>query len=360
MIYDLVMTTYKDSGVDTQAGGQASRKAYDHARATFASRAGKMGTPVEDTGGFAGLIDMGGFYLVQNDDGTGSKMELAHAMKKYDTLGRDLLAMVVDDAICTGAEVISVSNTLDVPRIDTAMVDRLMGGLSSACIEQHIVIPGGEIAEVPGAVRSPVWNATSVGIIEKGKELQPESVAEGDIVLALQSGVARSNGFSLIRKILRDAHGKNWHETPWRNDVSWGEILLTPSVIYHAALLSLLGRFGEERKVPIKSLTHITGGGIPENLARTLKKTGLGAHLTNLFRPHDAIQDLITLGKVETAEAYRTWNMGNGMLAIVDPADAKHAVESLVSQNIATTQAGVITKKGGIEIMAYDGTKLTF
>lgn len=359
MIYDLVMTTYKDSGVDTQAGGQASRKAYDHARATFSSRAGKMGTPVEDTGGFAGLIDMGGFYLVQNDDGTGSKMELAHAMRKYDTLGRDLLAMVVDDAICTGAEVISVSNTLDVPSIDTEMVDQLMGGLSHACSQQHIIIPGGEIAEVPGAVNSPVWNATSVGIIEKGQELKPETVAEGDIVLSLQSGVARSNGFSLIRKILCDAHGESWHEIKWRDGTSWGEILLTPSVIYHGALLTLLGRFGEQRKVPVKSLTHITGGGIPENLARTLKKTGLGASLTDIFHPHDAIKDLIALGNVETAEAYRTWNMGNGMLAIVDPADAKRALESLLSQNIHAKQAGVVTKKGGIEILAYDGTKLT-
>jgi phosphoribosylformylglycinamidine cyclo-ligase len=360
MIYALAMTTYKDSGVDTQAGGEASKKAYEHACATFASRKGKMGTPVEDTGGFAGLIDMGGFYLVQNDDGTGSKMEIAHAMKKYDTLGYDLLAMVVDDAICTGAEVISVSNTLDVPSVDTAMVDALMGGLSKACQEQNILIPGGEIAEVPGAVHSPVWNATSVGIIEKGNELQPATIAEGDTILALQSGVARSNGFSLIRKILSDAHGEHWYDTEWKDGISWGEIMLKPSVIYHGALLSLLGRFGEERTVAIKSLTHITGGGIAENLERTLRKSGLGAELTELFEPHDAMKDLIALGNIDTKESYRTWNMGNGMLVIVDSALAEIASKSLVSQNIQVTQAGVVTKQAGIDISAYDGTKLSF
>lgn len=353
------MTTYRESGVDIEAGDRASGKAYAHAMATFKSRKGMTGSAVAEEGGFAGLIDMGGFYLVQNDDGTGSKMELACAMRKFDTLGYDLLAMVVDDAICTGAEVISVSNTIDVPKVDEKMIDSLMAGLSKACQEQKIIIPGGEIAEVPGATTSPVWNATSVGIIEKGRELKAETIAVGDAVIALFSSGARSNGFSLIRKILSTRYGEDWHKQTWK-DSTWGKVLLTPSIVYHGALLTLLGRFGEERLVEIKTLTHITGGGIAGNFRRTLKKSGLGAALTDLWEPHDFYKDLVELGGVETAEAYRVWNMSTGMLAVVDPADADATVNGLKKQNIQAKQVGVVTKKSDILISAYNGSELTF
>ena len=347
------MTTYKDSGVDIDAGNTASRIAYDHAKSTFDSRSGKMGSAVINDGGFAGMLDMGEFFLVQNDDGTGSKMELAVAMNRFDTIGYDLLAMVVDDAICTGAEVVSVSNTLDVGYIDTNMIDPLLAGLAKACLEQRIVIPGGEIAEVPGAVNSPVWNATSVGIVKKEHVIDTTTITEGDSIIALQSGVARSNGFSLIRKILSDTQGENWYNEPWRGQ-TWGEIMLTPSVIYHSALLNLLGRYNEERKITIKGLAHITGGGIAENLRRTLRASHTGANLTTLFPPHDAIKDLMVLGSVSIDEAYKTWNMGNGMLIIVDPADVHESVALLQSSGIQAQVAGSVTSNTDITLTTYN------
>lgn len=352
------MTTYKDSGVDIQGGNEASRIAYEHAKKTFASRSGKIGEPVSDDGGFAGLLDMGDFYLVQNDDGTGSKMELAVAMGKFDTIGADLVAMVADDAICTGAEVISLSNTLDVAYIDQAMIDSLLGGLSKTCQQQKIVMPGGEIAEVPGAVNSPVWNATSVGVVAKDRVIDTGKISEGDVILSLQSGVARSNGFSLIRKILTDAYEENWHAVEWKNGVTWGEIMLTPSIMYHGALLTLLGRHGEDRFIDIKGLAHITGGGIAENLKRTLKKSGCGADLTDLFAPHDAIKDLITLGSVTIDEAYRTWNMGNGMLVIVAKDDADVSLDKLHSAGLEAKIAGSVTSGGEVAVHAFDGSVL--
>lgn len=352
------MTSYKDSGVDIDAGNAASSTAYSHAKSTFASRAGMMGEPVSEDGGFAGLLDMGDFYLVQNDDGTGSKMELAVAMQKFDTIGSDLVAMVVDDAICMGAEVVSLSNTLDVPSVDQSMIDALLAGLSKACTEQKIVLPGGEIAEVPGAVNSPVWNATSVGIVKKDKVIDTSTISEGDVVVALRSGVARSNGFSLIRKILSDAHGKDWYAVEWNNGMTWGEVMLTPSVIYHGALLSVLGRYGEDRTINIKGLAHITGGGIAENLKRTLKKSGCGAELTNLFPPHDAIKDLITLGNVAINEAYRTWNMGNGMLVVIDSVDADTCITAMSSAGIDAQVAGTITAHSDVVVHAFDGSVL--
>jgi phosphoribosylformylglycinamidine cyclo-ligase len=177
-------------------------------------------------------------------------------------------------------------------------------------------------------------------------------------VIALQSAVARSNGFSLIRKVLSDAHGEDWHTVEWKDDVSWGEILLTPSVVYHKAVLSLIGRHDEAAKVDVKGISHITGGGIAENLRRTLKKSGCGAVLSDLFEPHDAIKDLITLGSVEIEEAYRTWNMGNGMLVIVSANDADASLELLQSAGIQAKVAGTITSDSEVTVHAFDGSKI--
>lgn len=356
--YSPCMTTYKDSGVDIEAGNTASTAAYNLAKTTFPTRNGAIGAAVVEDGGFAGLLDMGEFYLVQNDDGTGSKMEVALAVGKLDTLGYDLLAMVVDDAICTGAEVISVSNTLDVPQVSVEQVSALLKGLSDACIEQKIVLPGGEIAEVPGAVNSLVWNATSVGVVGKDRVIDTGTIIPGDTVISLRAGVARSNGFSLIRKILNDAFGDNWHTKEWRNGTSWGEIVLTPSVIYHAALLQLLGRYNEERTVDVKGLAHITGGGIAENFRRILKKSGFGADLHSLWEPHDALKDLIQIGNVPLEEAYRTWNMGNGMLMVVSPDDVDTSLELLQETGIEAAVAGTITEQDTIAITSYESTPL--
>ena len=150
------MVDYKKSGVDIQAGDKASKIAYNHAKSTFASRNGMIGEPVIDDGAFAGLFNMGNFYIVQCDDGVGTKMEIAERIGKFDTLGYDLLAMVVDDVVCMGAETISITNTLDTNKVDVAIIGDLMKGLAKACNEQKVVIPGGEIAEVGNVVNSNV------------------------------------------------------------------------------------------------------------------------------------------------------------------------------------------------------------
>lgn len=344
------MITYKDSGVDIEAGDKASKAAYGHAMDTFATRKGMIGEPVQEEDGYAGFLDMGDYYLVQSDDSTGTKIDLAYAVGKFDSLGYDLLAMVCDDAVCVGAEVISVSNCLDVPQIEPSIVDGLMAGLSRACQEQKIVVPAGEIAEVPGAVHRGVWSATSVGIVKKDRVIDPGTIQAGDAVIAIQSGVARSNGFSLIRKILSDQFGENWTSQEWKDGTTWGEIFLTPSVIYHDAILRLTGRFDEERQVNVKGVSHITGGGIPSKFRRILKKSGLGAELTDLWDPHPALQDLIDLGNVPLDEAYRTWNMGNGMLVVVDQNDVEQTLSLLASASREAKVAGVITQDAEIKI----------
>ena len=354
------MTTYKDSGVDVAAGDAASGAAYKRATETFASRKSMLGAPVLEKGGFAGLLDMGDYYLVQTTDGTGTKMDLAAAMGRYDTLGYDLLAMVADDVVCTGAEVIAVSNCIDVPKVDAQMIDALMRGFSQACKKQKIVIPAGEIAEVPGAVTRGVWSASAIGIVAKDRVIRPETLEPGDTVISLRSAVARSNGFSLIRAILAKKYGQKWYAKQWKDGTTWGEVMLTPSVVYHAAVLALLGRFGQERRIPVKGIAHITGGGIPSKLRRILKKTGLGAELPDLWPPHDAIADLIALGNVPMEEAYRTWNMGNGMLMVVAEEHGNQTIQLLKKSGIDAKRAGVISKNPAIVFPAYGGEKLRY
>ncbi len=321
------MTNYKKAGVDIKAGDRASKIAYNYAKSTFASRQGMIGEPVVDEGSFAGLINMGDFYIVQSDDGVGTKMEIAEKIGKFDTLGYDLLAMVADDVVCLGAETISVTNTLDTNKVDADIIGDLMKGLAKACIEQKVVIPGGEIAEVGKAVNGNVWNATAVGVLEKEKVITGEDIKPGDKIIALKESGFRSNGFSLIRYIIDQKFGYEGYSKSSPFGKNWGELLLEPSKIYSGALLEILGRFGMKRKVNIKGIAHITGGGIPGNFKRVLKQTELGARFDNLFEPSDIVKEIQEMGEVTEEEAYKTWNMGNGMMLITAPGDVEKILE---------------------------------
>ena len=323
------MADYKKAGVDIEMGDRASNIAYSFAKTTFASRKNMIGEPVTDEGSFAGMLDMGDFYIVQGDDGVGTKMEVAERIGKFDTLGFDLLAMVADDVICLGAETISITNTLDTNKVEPDIIHDLMKGLAKACIEQKVVIPGGEIAEVGRSVNGNVWNATAVGVLEKDKTITGNEIKPGDMIIALHERGFRSNGFSLVRYILEKEFDENIYNKPSPFGKSWGEMILKPSIIYSSALLELLGRFGEDRKFNIKGIAHITGGGIPGNFNRILKRTGLGADFNDLFPPSAMVKEIQKIGNVSEAEAYKTWNMGNGMMIVIDKEDADMVLNAL-------------------------------
>ncbi len=342
------MATYKESGVDVDLGDRCSKAAYNAAKGTFVGRKGMMGQPVTDEGGFAGLLDMGDFYLVQSDDGVGTKMEVAEKLNKFDTLGYDLLAMVVDDAICVGAEVISVTNTLDSPGLDVEMVEGLMAGLQKAALEQKIVVPGGELAELGDTLNGAVWNATAVGIVAKDRVLDGSGIQIGDAIIGLKSDGQRSNGLSLTRMILKEKYGENWVEEKYDNGRTWGEVILTPSKIYHSAILNIIGRYGESKDHPIKGIVHNTGGGVRGNLPRLLKKYGFGAKLDSLIEPHDFMLKLMELGQVSVEEAYKTWNMGIGMMMVTGSEDADVVIEALSKEGVESQVIGFVT--GGEEI----------
>jgi phosphoribosylformylglycinamidine cyclo-ligase len=342
------MTTYKESGVDVKMGDRCSKLAYSAAKETFPGRKGMVGEPVVGDGGFAGLLDMGDFYLVQNDDGVGTKMEVAEKTRKFDTLGYDLLAMVADDAICVGAEVISVTNTLDVPKLEEVMVEGLMKGLRQAALEQKIVVPGGELAELGGALNGAVWNATAVGIVAKGRVLDGSGIVAGDAVIGLKSAGIRSNGLTLARAILRDQYGEDWVSEKYGNGETWGEVILRPSKIYHRSILNIIGSYGEEKEHAIKGLVHNTGGGIRGNLPRLLKPLGLGAKLDALIEPRPFMLKLMELGGVSLDEAYQTWNMGVGMMMVTGADDADAVLAALQKEGIEAQVMGYVA--GGTEI----------
>ena len=268
---------------------------------------------------------MGDFFLVQNDDGVGSKSIIAEALGRYDTLGQDLVAMVADDAICVGAEVISMTNTVDIQSVDAAVIGPLMEGLKIVCQEQKIVVPGGEIAELPHQVKGMVWNATAVGIVEKNKFLDGSKVAAGDVIIGLRSAGFRSNGFTLVRHILEQELGEDWMHTDYGDGRLWGEVVLTPSVVYHRGVLNLLGAYGEARPVDVHGVVHVTGGGLDGNVERVVKN-GLKAEWTDLWPAHEAMLKLMEMGSVSEEEARRTWNMGTGMVVIVAPEDVDRSL----------------------------------
>ena len=308
------------------------------------------GEPVIQDGGFAGVLDMGNYYLVMGDDGVGTKMDAAIQADRFETLGEDLLAMVIDDAICIGAEVVAVTNTIDVNKVDPVQIEKMMQGLKDACLQQKVTVAGGEIAELGESVKDMVWNATAVGIVEKDKMITGKKIQVGDKIITLKSNLFRSNGFTLIRYILKNKFGENWHLEKYDEEKTWGEVVMTPSKLYQSAVLELVGRFGAERKVDMHGIAHITGGGISGNLNRILKVNHLGADLNDLWEPQDPMLRLQEFGDVDDKEAYKTWNMGNGMMLVVPPEEVEKSLEILAQNDIEAKVCGDVIEEPKIKI----------
>lgn len=351
------MLTYKKAGVDRELGDLCSEIAYREAKKTFSGRRGMIGEPLKMDGGFTGALDMGKFLLVQNEDGVGTKIEVAMRMGRFDTLGYDLVAMVADDAICVGAEVISITNTIDTGALSQNVVEGLMKGLSKACLEQKIVVPGGEIAELKGHISGYTWNATAVGILEKKKFIDGRDIKPGDEIIGIASPNFRSNGFTLLRAVLKKTYGEKWHLRKFRGK-RWGDIALAPSIIYHARILSLIGRFGEKPQARIKGIAHITGGGLPGNAPRMFGKQKLGLILDRLPSPPTAMLELQRLGNIANREAYETWNMGIGMMLIAE--NTQQALTLLKKAGLKASVVGKVTKKPGVIIKINKKKALEF
>lgn len=322
------MTTYKQAGVDRDLQDRCTEIFYEAAVKTFQNRKGRFGEPIIARGGFSGPIyiqELKDAYLLKNSDDVGTKIEVAELMSKHDTIAFDLLAMVCDDAAVMGAEPFAVTNSLNASRLDVSVIEQLADGLVKAAERAKVAVVGGNVAVLDRVAGLYLWDADVISVLERKKELKKEAIQPGDQIIGLRERGFRSNGFSLIRKILKERFGPRWVEKPYDAQKSWGDVALTPSIIYTPILVDAVGAYGQKGRAKIKGAAHITGGGIL-NLPRCLpinsrrsesqKSKSLGAYID--VEPLEPMLKLQELGNVDDREAYRVWNMGVGMLIVTN------------------------------------------
>ena len=271
--------------MDQSLVDRCSSIAYRHAKETFADAAPGIRIEGED-GGFANILRISGARLAITSDGIGTKIEVAERVGRFDTLGTDLLAMVVDDLVAVGAEPLAVSNIIDADRLDAETIDAMMRGLADAARACGVAVTGGEIACLGsrvggyGSGSHVNWCATALGVIPDGRDpISGRAIEAGDAVVALRNVGLRSNGLTLARSILDRAFGPLWH-LERAVEGRWGDLLLSPSVVYARGVVEVL-RSGAD----VHGIAHITGGGIPSNLGRIVAGRGLGATLDTLYAP---------------------------------------------------------------------------
>ncbi|GAB2916827.1 phosphoribosylformylglycinamidine cyclo-ligase [Rhodococcus aerolatus] len=331
-------TSYAASGVDIAAGERAVE--------LFAASARRASRPEVrgGIGGFAGLFALKGGYrepvLAASSDGVGTKIAVAQAMDKHDTVGLDLVAMVVDDLVVCGAEPLFLQDYIAVGRVVPERVAEIVGGIADGCVIAGCALLGGETAEHPGLMADGAYDlsATGVGVVEADSVLGPELVRPGDVVLAMGSSGLHSNGYSLARQVLLEmarlplsAHVEEFGRT-------LGEEMLEPTRIYAKDCLALVA------ETEVRTFCHVTGGGLEANLARVLP-VGLSAELERgTWSPAPVFATIAQRGRVERAEMEATFNMGVGMVAVVGPEDVDRALAVLTARHVPAWVLGSVTK----------------
>jgi len=341
------MSNQKKSGLDINLGNLCSKDAFNWAKKTFPNRTNKAGAAALKVDGvFSNMLQFADQRIGIASDGIGTKIELAERTGIYDTLGFDLVAMVADDLATAGFEPTNISNIIDVNKLDRAIINSLMKGLAEACDYCGMSISGGEIAELGnrisgyGAGMHFNWCSTAIGILptELEKPFDGTAVQPGDKVIALKPDGFRSNGFSLVRRVVEASFGETSHNEIYEGDQTWGEVLLTPSLIYTPVITKMI-----HSGVQLSGVAHITGGGLIDNFQRVLKANSVGANLDNLFEPLPVMKRLMALGNVAAEDAYLYWNMGNGMLLVAKENQVDQIIEITKALGYQAQVAGTIT-----------------
>jgi len=339
------MTTYKNAGVDIHLGDACSKIMSSAADKTFANRKGSSAViRILEKKGLHRIITVsaGGLKLMLNSDGIGTKVEFAERTGKHDTMAYDLFAMLCDDAVRYGAEPVALSNVLDVNALDRETIRGLAKGMVKAAKDAGIAVVAGEIAELGVRVggygkNNYNWGGTVLSVVRK--EISGLEIKAGSSVVGLEEKGFRSNGISLVRKIMKRAYGKDWHGQK-KGGRTLGALALTPSRIYTRAALEMLE--------DAQGIAHITGGGIPGKLGRLLATQKLGADITDPFPPCAMMLLCQKLGGVEDAEAYKVWNMGQGMLIMT--CRPEKIVSIAAKFKIRAKVIGKITASSGLNI----------
>ncbi len=334
--------TYADAGVDLEAADAAVEAIKPHVARTARPEV------LESLSGFGGFFALDRKrwkkpLLVTATDGVGTKLELARELGRHDTVGRDLVAMVVDDLVCSGAEPLLFLDYLAMGRIEPAHVAEIVSGIADGCEEAGCALVGGETAAHPGVLPEGAYDLAGfgLGIVERDEALDADRVTEGDGIVAMASNGLHSNGYSLARRIVADA-GLDLSDDHGLRVQSLGEALLRPTRMYAPACLALVAG------TATRALCHITGGGIIGNLPRVLPE-GLGAVVdVGTFTIPGVFDVLQRAGNVAEEEMWRVFNMGAGMLAIVE--DPASAVGVLRKQGVDAWTCGQVVAGGGVRL----------
>jgi len=315
---------YKQAGVDIEAGNAAVERMKKHVKRTFRPEV------LTDLGGFGALfrLDTRKYskpVLVSGTDGVGTKLKLAFAMDKHDTIGIDAVAMCVNDVVVQGAEPLFFLDYLACDKVIPEKIEAIVSGIAEGCAQAGCSLIGGETAEMPGMYAPGEYDIAgfTVGVADESRLITGASVAPGDVLIGIASSGVHSNGFSLVRKVLLADHGMSLDQHVDVLGKTLGEELLTPTRIYVKPILALLESY------EIKAMAHITGGGFTENIPRVLPE-GTRAEIDMGSWPVLPIFTLVQeRGSIDAGDMYRTFNMGIGMVLIVKQEEAAGVIESL-------------------------------
>ena len=337
--------TYKDSGVDIDAGNESVRLIKNFVRSTYREEV------LGDIGGFGGLFALKDYdepILVSGTDGVGTKLKIAFLLNKHDTIGQDAVAMCVNDILVQGAEPLFFLDYLAVGKLNPEKVAEIVKGVAAACKESGCALIGGETAEMSGFYPNGEYDIAgfAVGVVEKKSLINPARVKVGDILIGLPSSGLHSNGFSLVRKIVFDKM-KFTGDEKFSDDKTLGEELLTPTRLYPATCLPIIKKFDAD----IHGLIHITGGGFYDNIPRALPES-LGAIINadawNIPKIFKLLQEW---GNVPRREMFRTFNCGIGMILIVDEAAVDDLSAHLNENFEEFYKIGRVVEGNGIDIL---------
>lgn len=344
--------TYKDAGVDTREGGRAVELMKDHVKRTFNE------SVLTGLGSFGSLYlpDLSGIrepVLVSGTDGVGTKLKIAFLMDKHDTVGQDCVAMCVNDIICQGASPMFFLDYIATGRVQAEKVADIVKGIADGCVLSECSLVGGETAEMPSFYSDDEYDMAgfAVGIVDRRKMIDGSRVREGNVVIGIPSSGIHSNGYSLVRKIFFDKMDMDVEDFVDELDCTLGEALLEPTKIYVKACKALF------EKHDIRGIVHITGGGFYENIPRIIPE-GLGVEIQyDTWEILPVFRYIQKCGNIEEKEMFSTFNMGIGMMLVVEEDEAAGVLSTLAVLGETPTIIGKIVEGEGVRIMK-DGQAL--
>lgn len=333
---------YAAAGVDTRAGDLAVELMKQAVQDTHGPEV------LGGVGGFAGLFDASALLgmrrplLATSTDGVGTKVAIAQAIDKHDTIGQDLVGMVVDDIVVVGARPLFMTDYIACGKVVPERIAAIVAGIARACAETGTALTGGETAEHPGLLGPDDYDVAgaATGVVEADRVLGAERVQDGDAIIAMASSGPHSNGYSLVRRILAD-RGVGFEQRSEELGASWGEALLEPTKLYTGPLVRMLA--DERLGGAFRAMSHVTGGGIAANLARVLPKGSWVELDRGRWSPQPVFRVLADMAGASLESTEGTWNLGIGMFAIVDPAQADAVAQALAAAGVPAWHAGVVS-----------------